>query len=243
MAHQLLIATGNPGKMREYADLLRDIPFELVSLRDLGITHEVEETGETFEENAWLKASEYAAISGLLTLADDSGLEVDALAGEPGVRSARYGGDACNSDEDRVRLLLKNMEDVPWEERGAGFRCVISIAVPPKSPLTPLYPDSGREGGLASPFRKGGREGDFRPPTADKPSNATLVTQADGLVAGMIQYSPEGDDGFGYDPVFYLPSYDKTAAQLPLEEKNKISHRANAAKLAVEFLNKLTTDS
>ena len=89
MATQLLIATGNTGKMHEYVDLLQGIPFELVSFRDLGITHEVEETGETFEENAWLKASEYAAISGLLTLADDSGLEVDALSGEPGVRSAR----------------------------------------------------------------------------------------------------------------------------------------------------------
>ncbi|MCH9018560.1 MAG: non-canonical purine NTP pyrophosphatase, partial [Chloroflexi bacterium] len=127
MAPRLLIATGNPGKMREYAGLLRDIPLELVSLRDLAITHEVEETGETFEENAWLKASEYAAISGLLTLADDSGLEVDALSGEPGVRSARYGGDACSSDAERVALLLKNLEGVAWEERSARFRCVIAI--------------------------------------------------------------------------------------------------------------------
>ena len=103
---RLLIATGNPGKMREYQGLLRNVPFELVSLRDLGITHEVEETGETFEENAWLKASEYAAISGMLTLADDSGLEVDALSGEPGVRSARYGGDSCTNDQERVALLL-----------------------------------------------------------------------------------------------------------------------------------------
>ena len=135
MPGRLLIATGNPGKMREYQDLLKEIPFKLVSLRDLGITHEVEETGETFEENAWLKASEYAAISGILTLADDSGLEVDALSGEPGVRSARYGGDSCNSDQDRVALLLKTLEDVPWEERSARFRCAIAVA---KSPLAPL---------------------------------------------------------------------------------------------------------
>ena len=154
MTSQLLIATGNPGKMREYTDLLRDIPFELVSLRDLSITHEVEETGETFEENAWLKASEYAAISGLLTLADDSGLEVDALAGEPGVRSARYGGDACNNDQERVQLLLKNLENVAWEERGARFRCVISVVLPAHA-KSPLY----ERVGLASPFRKGGREG------------------------------------------------------------------------------------
>ena len=238
MAPRLLIATGNPGKMREYADLLRDIPFDLVSLGDLGITHEVEETGETFEENAWLKASEYAAISGLLTLADDSGLEVNALSGEPGVHSARYGGESCTNDEDRVQLLLKNMRDVPWEERGARFRCVIAIAEPPKSPLTPLY----ERGGLASPFRKGGREGDFRP-AADTPNTATLITQAEGSVAGMIQYTPEGDDGFGYDPVFYLPAYDKTVAQLPLDVKNQISHRANAAKEAVDTLKKLTAES
>ena len=242
MATQLLIATGNSGKMREYTGLLQGIPFELVSLRDLGITHEVEETGDTFEENAWLKASEYAAISGLLTLADDSGLEVDALSGEPGVRSARYGGDACTSDQDRLQLLLKNMQDVPWEERGAKFRCVISIVLPAdaKSPLAPLY----ERGETASPFHKGGREGDFGAQTPDPAGGqSTLIAQAEGFVAGMIQYSPQGDDGFGYDPVFYLPSYDKTVAQLPLDVKNQISHRANAAQKAVESLKKLTTDS
>jgi len=204
LATKLLIATGNPGKMREYADLLAGIPFELVSLRDLGITHEVDETGDTFEENAWLKASEYAAISGLLTLADDSGLEVDALSGDPGVRSARYGGDACTSDEDRVELLLKNMKDVPWEERGARFRCVIAIA---------------------------------------EPSGPTPVAQAEGFVAGMIQYDAQGENGFGYDPVFYLPDHDQTAAQLSPDVKNQISHRAKAAEIAVEALKKLTTDS
>lgn len=203
---RLLIATGNAGKMREYADLLRDIPFELVSLRDLGITHEVNETGETFEENAWLKASEYAAISGILTLADDSGLEVDALSGEPGVRSARYGGDACQSEEDRVALLLKNMADVPWDERSARFRCVIAIAAP----------------------------------EAPQP---TLVAQTEGEVAGMIQYTPQGADGFGYDPVFYVPLYDKTLAQLSPDDKNKVSHRAIAAFKAMELLKQLTTES
>ncbi len=223
MAARLLIATGNPGKMREYQDLLREVPFELVSLPELGITHEVEETGKTFEENAWLKASEYAAISGMLTLADDSGLEVDALSGEPGVRSARYGGDACSSDQDRVALLLKSLEGVAWEERSARFRCVIAIAKPEKSPLTPLS--------------ERGVRGDF------DPQQPTLVAQAEGSVAGMIQYSAEGDDGFGYDPVFYLPSYGKTVAQLSLDEKNKVSHRADAARKAVKLLNKLTADS
>ena len=235
---KLLIATGNPGKMREYVDLLQGIPFELVSLRDLGITHEVEETGETFEENAWLKASEYAAISGLLTLADDSGLEVDALSGEPGVRSARYGGDSCTSDQDRVELLLKNMEEMPWEERGARFRCVISVALPEDAKI-PLPSPFTKGGGSSPPFVKGG-QGGFRSLAGNPP---TLIGQAGGFVAGMIQYSPQGDDGFGYDPVFYLPSYDKTMAQLPLEVKNKISHRANAAQIAVESLTKLTAES
>jgi len=199
---RLLIATGNPGKMREYQGLLRDLPFELVSLRDLGITHEVDETGETFEENAWLKASEYAAISGMLTLADDSGLEVDALSGEPGVRSARYGGDSCNNDQERVALLLTNLQDITWGQRTARFRCVIAVA-----------------------------------------GNATLIAQAEGSVAGMIQYVSQGNNGFGYDPVFYLPSLGRTMAQLPLEDKNSISHRADAARKAAIILMKLTADS
>jgi len=209
VATQLLIATGNQGKIREYSALLQGIPFELVSLRGLGITHEVEETGETFEENAWLKASEYAAISGLLTLADDSGLEVDTLSGEPGVRSARYGGSSCTSDQERIQLLLHNLEGISWEEREAQFRCVIAIAKPAKSPQ-------------------------------DSP---TFIAQAEGFVTGMIQYSPQGDDGFGYDPVFYLPSYDKTMAQIPLDVKNKISHRANAAQKAVVALKKPIADN
>ena len=126
----LLVATGNPGKLREYAGLLHDAPFRLLSLKDVGITQEVDESGGTFAENAWLKASGYAAMSGMLTLADDSGLEVDALGGDPGVHSARYGGDACSSDTDRVSLLLRNMNGVPWGKRTARFRCVINVAQP-----------------------------------------------------------------------------------------------------------------
>ena len=224
---RLLIATGNPGKMREYAELLADLSFELVSLKDLGITHEVDETGETFEENAWLKASEYAALSGLSTLADDSGLEVDALDGDPGVRSARYGGNACQSDQDRVDLLLQNLNGVPWEERTARFRCVIAVA---KSPLTHFYEMEE----WPPRFDKGGLEGDSAP---------VLVTQAEGSVDGMIQYKPEGSDGFGYDPVFYIPSHDRTLAQISLDEKNQLSHRGNAAKIVVEALKKLVIDN
>jgi XTP/dITP diphosphohydrolase len=195
---KLLIATHNSGKMREYHQLLRDAPFELVSLDDLGITEEVEETGDTFEENARLKALAYARLSGMLTLSDDSGLEVDALNGEPGIRSARYGGDANATDQDRVRMLLSNLEGVPWEKRTARFRCVIVISRP-------------------------------------KGDDASVV----GSVAGMIQYRPEGNEGFGYDPVFYLPSYGQTMAQLSLEEKNRISHRSDAARKAVTALQRI----
>ena len=205
----LLIATGNAGKLREYAGLLRETPFTLLSLKDVGITSEVEETGETFAENAWLKASGYAAMSGMLTLADDSGLEVDALRGEPGVRSARYGGDSCRSDSDRVELLLRNLDGVPWAKRTARFRCVINVALPPSKPG----------------------------------ENPELLASAVGSVAGMVQYEPEGDDGFGYDPVFHLPSFGKTVAQLSLPEKNRVSHRGCAAGRIMKALDRLAFPS
>ena len=105
---ELLIATRNPGKVREFQELFRDLPYRLLSLDEVGVTGEVEETGQSFRENAWLKASEYSKLSGLLTLSDDSGLEVDALGGEPGIHSARYGGDASFSDQDRVWGGVKN---------------------------------------------------------------------------------------------------------------------------------------
>ena len=195
---QLLIATHNPGKVREYRELLRGLDLPLVSLSDVGIAREVAETGETFAENAWLKARAYAALSGLLTLSDDSGLEVDALGGAPGIHSARYGGDACPDDAARVNLLLSNLQGIPWAQRTARFRCVIALQHP-----------QGAEVSVA------------------------------GAVAGMIQYTPQGKDGFGYDPVFYLPSLRRTMAQLPLDEKNRISHRANAAGRAVPALRRL----
>ncbi len=208
----LLIATGNPGKLREYSELLRDVPFTLYSLKDAGISQEVEETGGTFAENAWLKASGYATMSGMLTLADDSGLEVDAQGGAPGVLSARYGGDSCHSDADRVALLLRNLVEVPWRKRTARFRCVINIAQP----------------GLSA-----------GPAPADEP---TLLAVVVGSVAGMIQFEPEGDDGFGYDPVFHLPSFGKTVAQLSLEDKNRISHRGCAAGRAMKALIRIASD-
>ncbi len=214
---KLLIATRNQGKMREYQHLFREIPFQLLSLDDLGIDAEVEETGQTFLENAWLKANTYASLSGLLTLSDDSGLEVDALAGEPGIHSARYGGDSASSDRERVFLLLNNMADVPWPRRTARFRCVIAIA---RSPTTLMDTD------IPNSF----------PIQQDEPGQLASVV---GSVAGMRQYEPQGDEGFGYDPVFYLPSFEQTMAQIPLEEKNRISHRSDAARKAAQVLGKI----
>lgn len=195
---QLLVATHNPGKVREYQYLLRELPVDLVSLDDLGITHDVDETGATFHENAWLKARAYSALGKILTLSDDSGLEVDALGGEPGIHSARYGGDRCHSDQDRVSLLLSNLAGVPWEKRTARFRCVIAICGPDE-----------------------------------------LEVSVVGSVAGMIQYQPNGKEGFGYDPVFYLPSFRRTLAQISMEDKNRISHRGDAASRAVTVLRRL----
>ena len=195
----LLVATRNPGKMREYRELLAGYPGPLISLDDAGVPDEVEETGHTFLDNAILKAATYSKLSGHLTISDDSGLEVHALGGAPGVYSARYGGDGCDTDEDRVALLLRNMAEIPWERRIARFRCFTAIADP-----------------------NGGTE----------PRVSTVV----GSIAGVIQYEPEGEHGFGYDPVFYLPSYAATMAQLPLASKNGISHRADATRKAHRIL-------
>ena len=126
---RLLIATNNPGKVKEYADLLDSLPVALTTPAQEGLALEVDETGSTFAENAILKARAYARAGGFLTLADDSGLEVDALDGAPGVRSARYAGGEA-SDEDRYRLLLRNLADVPAEKRTARFRCFVAVATP-----------------------------------------------------------------------------------------------------------------
>ena len=203
-SHQLLIATHNEGKVREFYHLLGDVPFSLTSLKGLGVSHDVEETGTTFQQNAIIKAQAYSQLTGLLTLADDSGLEVDALGGEPGIYSARYGGDGL-TDEGRVELLLHNLRGVPWNLRTARFRCVIAIAATEAGPVTPVTP----------------------------------VT-VEGTVEGIIQYEPMGDGGFGYDPIFYLPQMGMTTAQLPMDRKNALSHRGQAAHKAATLLREWT---
>jgi XTP/dITP diphosphohydrolase len=194
---KLLLATTNRGKLREYYQLLKGLPFELVSPVDEGIDIAVDEEKETFEENARLKAVTYSRFSGLVTLADDSGLEVDALGGGPGIVSARFAGEKA-SDKDRIEHLLDRLKDVPWERRTARFRCVIAVAVP-----------------------------------------RVETELCDGECQGLIAFEPKGENGFGYDPVFYLPEFGKTIAELPLETKNQVSHRGKAARKAYIILERL----
>ncbi len=194
MTDKLLLATNNQGKVREYKNLLKGIPFELVTMAEQGIATEVDEVGKSMEENAGLKARTLAAESRLLALADDSGLEVDALGGEPGSLSHRYAGENA-SDADRIEYLLSRLKDVPREKRAARFRCVIAIAEP--------------GGGMR---------------------------YCSGECPGIIALEPRGEQGFGYDPVFYLPEFDRTMAEIPLETKNRISHRAVAAAKARDLL-------
>lgn len=190
MTTTLLVATRNPGKVREYRALLAELPLDVTWLDEQGIELEVAETGETFQENAILKARGYARASGLLTWADDSGLEVDALGGWPGVASARHAGPDA-SDEDRVDILLRRLADTPYHLRTAVFRCVVAVATPDD-----------------------------------------VVFTADGVSSGVIGGDPRGENGFGYDPVFYVPKYSKTYAQLDASEKHAISHRGRAARRA-----------
>ncbi len=191
---KLLLATNNKGKVREYQSLLQEARFDLVTPAQLGIKLEVDETGSTFEDNARIKALAFAKVSGLLTLADDSGLEVDALNGEPGIRSSRYAGEGA-TDSDRVKFLLAKLKNIPPEKRMAHFRCVIAIA----------FPDG-------------------------------KIEICSGRCDGVITREPRGAEGFGYDPIFYFPELKKTMAELSMEIKNQISHRARAAQQAVIVL-------
>ena len=174
---KLLIATNNPGKLREYQEILADLPVELVSPADSGLTLDPEETGSTFEENAIIKSQAFAQASGLLTLADDSGLEIDALHGEPGVYSARYGNTAKKDHAGRYQLVLEKLADTPADERTARFKCVVALAIA-----------------------------------------ATVVGTAEGAVEGVITGEPKGDGGFGYDPIFLVPEFGRTMAQLTSEK-------------------------
>lgn len=183
---KIVFATANEGKVKEIKEILKDFPIEVVSMKEMGITADIEENGTTFEENSLIKARALAKLTGLPALADDSGLEVDYLNGEPGIYSARYLGRDTDYDY-KNNYIINKLSDAQDKERSARFVCVISLVLP-----------DGRE----------------------------FVER--GVVEGLIGYEQRGENGFGYDPIFYLPEYGKTSAELSPDEKNKISHRGKA---------------
>ena len=184
---KVVLASHNPHKLKEISKITEKFGIELVLQSKLGVDIDVEETGSTFEENSLLKAEAVMKATGLPALADDSGIAVDALNGEPGIYSARYGFDESLDDWGRMMLLLKNTEHVPDGERQAQFVCVITFITP---------------------------EGQ--------------VIQARGEIHGELTREPRGENGFGYDPIFFYPPFGKTTAEVSPEEKNAVSHRGKA---------------
>ena len=194
MSKKLIFATTNEGKMKEIRMILADLGMEILSLKDLDITVDIEENGKTFEENAIIKAKAISELTGEMVLADDSGLEVDYMDKAPGVYSARYlGEDTPYSVKNQT--IIDNLKDAKGDERSARFVCAIAAA----------FPD-GR----------------------------VLTTQA--TIEGYIGYEEKGTNGFGYDPLLYVPEYDMTTGQMEPEMKNKISHRGKALELMKEKL-------
>lgn len=191
----VVIATRNTGKMNEMRKMLFNTSFSAFSLDEVSVLEEVEETGTSFEENAMLKAETYGKLSGKLTIADDSGIEVDALGGAPGIYSARYGGDG-KDDQDRNKLLLENVEGIPEHQLTARFRCVVALW---------------------------------------NPIDNTIVT-FDGKIEGKITRNVRGKNGFGYDPLFFFPEKNKTLAELTLIEKERVSHRGEAMRKALAYM-------
>ncbi len=214
---KLLLGTGNRKKLEELISLLKGLPFEFVTPKDFPNVREIEEDGKTFEENAVKKAVGFAKQTGLLTLGEDSGLTVDALEGNPGVYSARFAGPEKN-DVKNCEKVLRLMESLPENCRGAAFKSVVAIASP--SPLT-LSPQAGRGNttSLPSPlWGEGGGEGSIK-----------LIGVTQGEVRGAIAHEMRGSSGFGYDPIFiYGPYGGKTFGEVPSEMKHKVSHRAQA---------------
>ncbi|MEW6680636.1 MAG: RdgB/HAM1 family non-canonical purine NTP pyrophosphatase [bacterium] len=192
---KLLLATKNPDKIREIKEII-DSNIEFIPLSSLPFEIEPIEDGKTIEENAIKKAREYASAYSLLTLSEDSGLEVDYLNGAPGVYSSRFGGDI--SYEEKNKLIIKLLKGVPFEKRKARFKTIAAIADP-----------SG------------------------------FLKTAEGAVEGFIAFEPKGNNGFGYDPIFFYPPFNKTFGEVSLEEKNKVSHRASAIRKIEEILKSL----
>ncbi|MGE7921745.1 XTP/dITP diphosphatase [Viridibacillus arvi] len=190
---QVVIATKNKGKAKDFEAIFGPLGFEVVTLFDVAPDLEIEETGTTFEENAILKAETVANLLGKIVIADDSGLQIDALNGEPGVYSARYAGD--HDDEANMQKALKNLEDVKEEDRTARFCCALAIAGPDQETTTVF-----------------------------------------GTCEGLILTEKRGTNGFGYDPIFFVPQLNKAMAELTPAEKGAISHRGNAIRLLADQL-------
>ena len=208
MEQKIIFATGNAGKMHEIREILGDTGMEILSMKEAGIEADITEDGTTFEENAVIKAKEVARLlklnaasahHGAIVMADDSGLEIDALNKEPGIYSARYMGEDTSFSV-KSRNLIERLTDVPDERRTARFVCAIAAVMP---------------------------EGE--------------VVTTHGTVEGRIDYEEKGDNGFGYDPIFYVPEYRCTMAQLTDEQKNSISHRGRALETMKEELRKRIT--
>ena len=192
---KIVLASKNPHKLVEINRITEKFGFELILQSELGVDLDVEETGTTFEENSLIKAEAVMKATGMPALADDSGICVDALNGEPGVYSARYGFDESLDDWGRLQLLLKNTENVPDGQRQAKFVCVITMVTPDGQTI-----------------------------------------QARGEIHGELLREPVGQNGFGYDPIFYYPPAGMTTAEMSSEAKNEVSHRANALKIFNEKL-------
>lgn len=191
---EAIIATHNPGKVKEFKKILEPRGYDVKSLAEIGFTEEIEETGHTFEENAILKAEAVAKAVNKMVIADDSGLSIDNLGGRPGVYSARYAGEQ-KDDQANIEKVLSELKGIEKEQRTARFRCALAVSIPGEETKT-----------------------------------------VEGHVEGYIAEEPRGEYGFGYDPIFIVKDKDKTMAELTSDEKNKISHRADALKKLSKLL-------
>ena len=191
---EAIIATHNPGKVKEFKEILEPRGYDVKSLAEIGFTEEIEETGHTFEENAIMKEEAVAKAVNKMVIADDSGLSIDNLGGRPGVYSARYAGEQ-KDDQANIEKVLSELKGIEKEQRTARFRCALAVSIPGEETKT-----------------------------------------VEGHVEGYIAEEPRGEYGFGYDPIFIVKDKDKTMAELTSDEKNKISHRADALKKLSKLL-------
>ena len=189
--NKIIIATRNRGKTEEIREILADLNIPISDLNDEGIGIDIDENGESYKENALIKAREIYRLTQRVVISDDSGLEVDALGGRPGIHSARYAEDSKR----RIEKLLSEMKGIPFERRRARFRCVACLFI-----------------------------------------NENRYEFFEGTIEGYISEEPKGENGFGFDPVFFLKEYNRTMAEIPIEEKNRISHRARAFHKLREFI-------